>query len=209
MPGLVNGSRTGKKRKSIGDVPDTSRDEKILAQKSSQNTDRHGDILQLEKKILESRTNLNNITTLIKYCNKSGDPEERDLVAAVALCRVFCRLMARSNLDASPVSSENEATIVEWLKERYQDYKLTLLKILVQKDTTRQFTALTLIMRLTKEETTHLNAMDDTVWRRGVFAEFLRALVEVDDGEQIRAEFVETYVEKFDDVRYYTLARLA
>ena len=64
-------------------------------------------------------------------------------------------------------------------------------------------------MRLIKEEATHLNKSEKAIWRHGLFEKLLRTLVEDGVAEDTRVEFVEKYVEEYDEVRYYTFARLA
>ena len=81
-------------------------------------------IQQLEEQISESRKYYNNIVTLLSMLN-GGDTE---LTAAVSLCRVFCRLIARGNLSDAG-HAQNEKIIVAWLRERCQDYQKALLAI--------------------------------------------------------------------------------
>ena len=134
--------------------------------------------------------------------------EDEDVVAAVALFRVFCRLMAGGKLNKLTESPANEATIVQWLRERLHDFETGLLRMLGNENIGKQSTALTVIMRLVKEKVPHLNQSEDAVWQKGLFGQLVQTLIEKDVAEETRAEFVEKYVQKFDDVRYYTFACL-
>jgi U3 small nucleolar RNA-associated protein 19 len=207
MPGIVNGLKPGKKRKRKDEEPGLSK--KRRRAPKAQEADLQEDILGLEQKILESRTNYNSIHTLLDYIRVEASAGDKDVLAAVALCRVFCRLMAAGNLNKPQDKASNEATIVQWLKGKLQEYEDELLKLLENEDTGRQSTALTLLMRLFKEEATHLGKSDDAIWRDGLFERLLRTMVNDGVAEDTRASFVEKYVEEYDDVRYYTFARLA
>ena len=212
MSRTVNGSepiRT-RKRKREGEVSKLPSSKKRATEQDPGDEDEfQSDILLLEASILESRKHYNNISKLLKYAQDLGAESQKDTIAAVALCRIFCRLMAAGSLVKTQRSNENEVTVAQWLSERYRAYKDVLLQVLRQGDIPRQSTALTLLMRLVKEEKAHLNLSYETVWRRGIFASLVDVLVEDAVAEDTRMEFVEKYVEEFDDIRYYTCERLA
>ena len=209
MPELTNGLDTAKKRKRK-DVPsESSKRKRVASKESSEKYDLQDDILSLEEKILESRNNYNSIHTLLDYLQSSDHGSEKGVLAAVALCRVFCRLMAGGSLNRHREKAGNENTIAQWLGERLQDYENRLLNMLKELDIGRQSTALTLLMRLVKEKAAHLNNIKESVWRDGIFGKLVYTLVEDQVVEEIRADVVEKYVEKYDDVRYYTFALLA
>ena len=208
MPGLTNGLATAKKRKRKDAPSESSKRKRIASKDSSEESHPQDDILRLEEKILESRNNYNSIHTLLDYLRSSDHGREQDMLAAVALCRVFCRLMAGGSLNRHREKASNENTIAQWLGERLQDYENGLLKMLKEPDAGRQSTALTLLMRLLKEETAHLNNLKESIWRDGIFGKLVHRLVEDEVYEETRALFVEKYVEKYDDVRYYTFALL-
>ena len=209
MPDLTTVREPAKKRQRK-DPPSVSLKRKRVASKeSSEESDPQDDVLSLEEKILESRNNYNSIHTLLDYLRSPDHGSEKNVLAAVALCRVFCRLMAGGSLNKRKEKAGNENTIAQWLGERLQDYENGLLKMLKQPDVERQNTALTLLMRLVKEEAAHLNNPRESVWRDGIFGKLVHRLLEDGVVEGTRADFVESYVEKYDDVRYYTFALLA
>ncbi|KAL2037683.1 hypothetical protein N7G274_009628 [Stereocaulon virgatum] len=207
MPEIVNGLKPGKKRKRKDEEPEIRK----KSRRAPKAQERHlqEDILGLEQKILESRTNYNSIHNLLDYVRVEISADEKDVLAAVALCRVFCRLMAAGNLNKPQDKASNEVTIVQWLKGKLQEYEDELLRLLENEDTGRQSTALTLLMRLVKEEATHLDKSDEAVWRDGLFQRLLRTMVKDGVAEDTRKDLIEKYVEEYDDIRYYTFARLA
>ena len=171
--------------------------------------DVHSDILLLENGILESRKNYNSIITLLEYMRAEPASDERDVVAAVALYRVFCRLMVLGNLTKNGDASGAETTIVQWLKERLRDFEEALLRIIQSADPTKQTTALTLLMRLVKEKAVHLVLSEDVTWRNGLFRNTVQGLITTTDSIPAVDEFVEKYVKEFVDIRYYTFTCLA
>ena len=204
----------GKKRKWKGEISHVSKKSRMVVLDSPQEVDFHDQALQLEEEILKSPTNYNSIHTLQEYLQgndgaENDGAENDDTIAAVALCRVFCRLMARGNLSKLRESFGNEATIVQWLRERLQDYEHGLLRMVGNGNVAKQRTALTVVMRLVKKKASDLNQSEDAVWQGGLFGQLVQTLVEKKIAEEVRAEFVEEYVERYDDVRYYTFACLA
>ncbi|KAL9127802.1 MAG: hypothetical protein Q9217_003386 [Psora testacea] len=170
--------------------------------------DRESEILLLEGKIFESRQNYNDINILLVYAQEAGVDNEADVFAAVALCRVFSRLMAAGNLTKSKDLSENESTIVRWLLEKYKGFRAILIQHLRGNDTSRQNVALTLLMRLLKEEDKYLNLSGHELWCSSIFAEVIEALVTSSTAKMVGNTFVGQYAEKYDDVRYYLFANI-
>ncbi|SLM40717.1 Nucleolar complex protein 4 [Lasallia pustulata] len=210
MPGLINGTDGARKRKRSEETPSKPRNKRrTVVDSPSQKDDIETHLLELETQISESRRYYNNIVTLLVYLRDDSSEDRTDLAAAVALCRVFCRLLAAGSLTKSRDAPENEVTIVEWLKSRFQEYTEALLDTVVKEDSFKQSTSLTLLMRLVKESAVYLKPGEDSTWRHGLFTEVLRRLLEAESGDMIRAEFVEKYVEEYDDVRFYTFAALA
>ena len=210
MLGLVNGNGVTNKRKSApeGTVNGTLKRRAIEQHKTSDD-DRQAQILLLETQILESRRHYNNIATLIATLNETDHRRDRDVAAAVALCRVFSRLAVAGNLSKTKNAAENEAIIVDWLKERYKEYTEALSGMLRHGNTGRQNTALTLLLRLIKVDAAYVNPGEERIWRTGLFSKLIQALVEADGSQEIREEFLEKYVEKYADIRYYTFVNIA
>lgn len=210
MLGLLDGNDSTKKRKS---VPDSSGDKptkrRAIEHDKATDDDPQAQILLLESQILESRRHYNNIATLLAFLHRPDYRHDQDIAAAVALCRVFSRLLVAGNLTKTRNAPENEAIIVDWLKERYREYTDALLGLLKQGNLARQNTTLTLLLRLLKTDAACVNPGEEKTWRTGLFSRLIRTFIDAEVGQEVRAEFVENYVEKYDDIRYYTFANIA
>lgn len=204
----TNVLKPGEKKKRKDKIYQASKKSRTAELDSSQEADFQERALQLEEKILRSRTNYNSISKLLHYLQNHDGVEDEDVVAAVALCRVFCRLMAGGNLSKPRERSGNERTIVQWLRERMQDYEQGLLRMLINQNIGKQSTALTVAMRLVKEKALRLNQSEDAAWQNDLFGQLVQTLIGNQVATETRADFVEKYVEKYDDVRYYTFACL-
>lgn len=197
MPSFPSAPKNGRKRKR--EEPQNQVD-----------VDRNPSILELESQIRASRRHYNKLVTLMDLCwsQESHVDDEESTLAVVAVCRTFCRLMTSGNLSKNHSTSQNEAVVVQWLNDRYSDYKEILLDALSRNDTSNQSTALTLLMRLFKEEATFLRNPNETLWRTGTFAKVLKALIDAGPSTPIQDEFMQKYFQQYDDVRFYTFAQL-
>ncbi|KAF2459924.1 nucleolar complex protein 4 [Lineolata rhizophorae] len=164
---------------------------------------------QLERDILSSRRNFNSIGTLLQYAEEEASQERVDFVAIIPLCRVFCRLMSQGNLAQSKTSSEKELIVTKWLQTMYDNFTRSLLGLLGNPEEETQNTALTLLMRLLKEEVGATKGLSDRAWKAGVFSELVFRLVTSKRSQAARDYFVERYVNVHDDVRFYTFQSLA
>ena len=182
---------------------------RTMAAVSPKEVDFQDQALQLEEMILESRTNYNSIHTLLEHLQHNDVAEKERTIAAVALCRVFCRLMARGSLSKLREGPGNEVTITQWLRQRLQEYEQGLLRMLRTENIGTQSIALTVLVRLVREKASHLNQSKDDVWLNGLFGQLVQTLIEEEVTEETRFEFVEKYVEEYEDVRFYTFACLA
>lgn len=167
------------------------------------------EVLELENQILESRRHYNNIVKLLEYLKKpDAEDDDRSFIAAVALCRVFCRLLAGGKMSSKQGISNDETLIIDWLRERLKEYKnLLISKLASQKPEWSQL-ALSLPLQMMKEESVYLKVPNDTVWRNGTFALLLRKLADGTTPEATRGLFVKNYLVVFDDIRYYTFTGL-
>jgi U3 small nucleolar RNA-associated protein 19 len=124
------GAQGSKKRKkdANGTIDTTSLPSKRLAVEQ----DATATIQKLEDQIVESRKFYNNIATLLSMLNARTSKNEPNLTVAVALCRIFCRLIAGGDLKEQSRATEQEKIIVAWLKERCQEYQRALLDVIRQ-----------------------------------------------------------------------------
>lgn len=116
----------------------TSSKRRAVASEKSDNE--QAKIEELEAQISESRKYYNNIATLISMLGHGQDQSRKqpNLAVAVALCRVFCRLIAGGNLQMPSKASDQEQIIVGWLKERLQEYQNALLDMIRNTDSSSQ-----------------------------------------------------------------------
>lgn len=210
MPGLVHGDGSGRKRKRESEkISNGNPKRRAIDHDAADDDDPQEQILLLENQILDSRRHYNNIATLIAILKEPNPRQERDLVAAVALCRIFSRLAAAGNLSKTKNAQENEGIIVDWLKERHKEYTEALSGLLEHGSSARQSTALTLLLRMLKDEAAHMNPGEEKIWRTGTFNKLIGTLIGAKAGQEVRAEFVKKYVEEYDDIRYYTFTNIA
>ncbi|KPM40962.1 hypothetical protein AK830_g5600 [Neonectria ditissima] len=197
MP-AASGERSKRKRPSANEKPTKRR-------RSSSGSDEsegfNAKILLMEKGILESRKNYNDITVLLSTMDefRNGNPE--GMLAAVALCRIFVRLLAQGALISKKSLSEKDLVVVGWLKEQFGEYKAKLLTILSDEDLAP--TALTLCMRTLKAEGEFLYDKDEYTFPRAFIRDIVSAVF-LADNEDVVTAYVEEYAEQYDDIRYYT-----
>lgn len=180
-------------------------------------------ILLLEGQIGESKKHYNNIVELIEIAKTKGGEEDDDeqapaLTAAVALCRVFMRLLAAGGLNLNRSMSEKEVVVVRWLKDRLAEYEAVLLGFLGGRSGDAASTALTLAMRLLQAEgqsrrkktASGPNDEETYLFPQPLLTSIVRGLVlasetlDTEAAEGLVDEFVETYVSEFCDVQFYT-----
>lgn len=64
-------------------------------------------------------------------------------------------------------------------------------------------------MRLVNVRATHIPEAEIQVWTTGLFQSIFEAVVEAENGDLLRTEFVEKFVKEFDDVRFYTFQKIS
>ncbi|RAR12970.1 nucleolar complex protein 4 [Stemphylium lycopersici] len=160
------------------------------------------EIVQLEAQILESRKHYNNIATLLQRAKQADAQDEGPILAAVALCRVFSRLLVTGDMAKSKGMSEAEGVVVSWLKERYRELCNVLLDdFLGSEHPPKQSVALTLVMRLVKEEA---KSQKDYKIKNGPLPRLVNLLLRLPLDDLNRDEFAEKYLKQYDDIRYQT-----
>lgn len=204
MPGKTSASHAGVKRKRDPSKPERRESKSKSRRKSpsEDGDDPQAEILQLEAQILESRKHYNNIATLLKLARQSEADNEAPILAMVALCRVFSRLLATGDMVKSKGMGEAEAVIAAWLKERYKEFLDVLFKDFLESGhLSKQSVALTLLMRLVQEESKHDKNYNV---KNGPLLKLVQTLLFLPADDPNRDEFAEKYFKQFDDIRYYT-----
>ncbi|KAK3051503.1 hypothetical protein LTS18_012422, partial [Coniosporium uncinatum] len=193
MPFIEPESTAGKKRKRV-DATERSKKEKRTESSN---------ITLRESQILESRQHYNNIVDILRIAKDTKRAADRS-EALLALCRVFCRLIAGGDMTSSKGTPKSELTIIEWLKKQFKDYSDVLLDTVASK-TRDDVDAIALLMQLIKAETTSSVNSVDRPWTSGTFATLVGTLLRLTRLKDERAAFVHSYVNDYDDVRYYFL----
>ncbi|OJD26684.1 hypothetical protein ACJ73_01933 [Blastomyces percursus] len=207
MPGLLDGVHNSKKRKK--DALERKQQSSKRRAVADDNEDKSR-IQQLEDQIAESRKYYNNIVVLMSLFITEDAAKSPNLTVALSLCRVFCRLWAGGQFNKPKGASEQDLILVTWLKERYQEYQQGLINVLKKAEPTAQIAALSLCMRLIKEQSVNGGAGAEVeVWKGGYFNDLVIALIEAQDGERVRSEFIENFLTKYHDIAFYTLLRLS
>lgn len=200
MPSSEAAARFKRKR----DVTTTAPNKKSRASPDAEMEDSGAEVLLLEQGILESRKNYNDITKLLGMVSDSEDGE-LSMLAAVALCRIFVRLLAQGSLTLKKKSSEKEATVVKWLRTQLGEYQSSLVAIMQEDEVTSNH--LKLCMTLLKAEGDHYNGVGDYQFPHGFLNNIITTLVTKENEEGIKA-YIEEYVEEHDDIRYFTFKGL-
>lgn len=64
-------------------------------------------------------------------------------------------------------------------------------------------------MRLNNVRAKNIPGSETQAWTTGFFANVFEALIEADDGDTLRDEFMKKYVLAHDDIRYYTFVQIS
>ncbi|EMC93413.1 hypothetical protein BAUCODRAFT_239929 [Baudoinia panamericana UAMH 10762] len=208
MPGLVAEPTGVRKRK----LDDTAARDVALKSRKAPKTAAAGEsteekVLRLEEQVLHGREHYNNIVELQRLQRNYETKPRAASLAAVSLCRVFCRLIAADELRKRGGASDADIQIVRWLKARLREYVQSSTEWIGVPDPAQESTALTLLMRIVKVEIAQDVKQAEQAWKTesSTFWRVLKALLEKTEAEGARQEFVERYVEEHDDVRFYTL----
>lgn len=198
MPSAPTGERPKRKRVVAGEAP-----KKRRRSTSEESEDPNARILMMEQGILESKKNYNDITILLSTVAefKTGNPES--MLAAVALCRIFVRLLAQGSLIQKKTLSEKDTVVVGWLKDQFSQYKTALLSLLREEEVAT--TVLTLCMRVLKAEGEFIYDKEEYAFPKPFLEGIVRVII-LSDNEEVRRAYIEEYAEEYDDIRYYTFS---
>lgn len=157
-----------------------------------------------EKRLQESSRHYNNLALLLTIAKKEVKLALSAVPAVLALCRAFCRLQAQGRLSKPQAKSDEGLKIVEWLRERYADYKKLLLRMVTSSNPLQQEMASTLAMQLIREDCASSASASNDVLRSGLFSQFLSTLLHIPQGQNLCDSLVDKYAQAYDDLRYYT-----
>lgn len=205
MAPATHGKTPKRKRSATKEAP--RKRARSESSQDEQEDDAQADILSLEAGILESRKNYNNITALIGIARavdeEDDDVQENALLATVALCRVFIRLLSAGALLRKKGMPEKDVVVVHWLRDRLAECREVILSLFSREE--HAMTALTLSMRLLKTEGQNPPSdKEEYNFPKASLKDIVLALSQPEVDQVVRKEFVEKFVDEFEDVRLYT-----
>lgn len=205
MPGLILSEQSDRKRKRLRPGSAAKLTKPRKAAKLDSGDDLKSSILQYEEDSLSAEKRHNAIRGLLAIVEGTHKPKVT-ILAAVTLCRVFCRLIASEQLIKTNDLSGKE---VQRLRALLQSYAQTLRSWIGDSDAAKENAAVTLLMRIVKEEVLQESIRGQQAWQASSnFANLVKALLTVSEADCARQIFVEKYVEEHDDVRYYTFSAI-
>jgi U3 small nucleolar RNA-associated protein 19 len=173
-------------------------------------------IRELEAGIKQSVDNVNNIVSLLKYCQADEDPIK--FYAMKALHRVFVKLADDGKFDYKKgvISKKKRKTelsateeVKSWIRQKFVDYIDVLLQFLHNSEPGIQIPALTIIMDFEKQI-----SEDKEDSQKQAFQNFLfpRVVANLIMNTNLNAKFLEEFKNKFltyDDIRFHLLHNAA
>jgi U3 small nucleolar RNA-associated protein 19 len=203
MPGTVEGAAdmSASKRKRLGDgEPRKKRRISVTLDVDA----KKGEFLEMEKAIVTSKKNYNDMCTLIDAMAMAKGTQQDDIrtaaLAAESLCRVFIHLLGSGAMAKKQGASEKDVTITAWLREQLGAYKKYLWSLFAHSETALQ--AMAFAMTVLKAEGLHLSAKDDYAFPRQSLDDIVNAVF-LSTKEELLDHFIGHFVEQYVDIRFY------
>lgn len=165
-------------------------------------------ILEVENQINETGNSSAGLKTLLEILSTPRRGLDHRLAAAVASCRILYRLSIAEKLVKRKGSSKEERAEIDELRDLLVSYCESLCELLRNESEHARSTALTLLMRIVKAEASQSEQRSTESWKTGAFFGLVKTLTTHTDVKGPRQEFLETFVEEHDDVRYYTFVAI-
>ncbi|KAL1925689.1 uncharacterized protein VTP21DRAFT_572 [Calcarisporiella thermophila] len=179
--------------------------EKALSKEVIKTTIAH--IRELERSVHQSKANLNNIVELLDLTE--NNPPQIIHAAFHALFRIFSRYITKGDLQKPKQknSEDSTTTVTIWLRDNYLRYLTRLFALLQSEEPGLQVPALNVLMEILKLESQLLTSQSGSHhFANNHFYRVLNALLGTHNFSQpLQTEFVEKYINVFDDIRYYFL----
>ncbi|KAI9316357.1 CBF/Mak21 family-domain-containing protein [Dichotomocladium elegans] len=161
---------------------------------------------------LSDKTKLNNLVELIDLA-KSRSNAQTIHAAMHSLHRLFTRWQMNGDLDRSAQAGTSEAAqkVTSWLCDQYDDYLQWLRLLLSHEEPGLQLPSLKIQMALIKTQTEYVKEQynkyrfPDAIFKPLVYA----VITNPNLSELLRKEFLEKYVNAYDDIRYHFYQRSA
>ncbi|KAF7722629.1 hypothetical protein EC973_002901 [Apophysomyces ossiformis] len=155
---------------------------------------------------LSDKANLNNIVELLEIANNDGSPAEIVHSTIHALHRVFSRFLTNGDLKRSKSQDTSpKAKVTVWLREQYSDYLKLLRSLLSHEEPGLQVPALNILMALLKSHSEFiLIHTRQCKFANDFYGPVVEAVIQSSNlSTPLLNEFVEKYVNVYDDLRHY------
>ncbi|CAG8476017.1 22864_t:CDS:10 [Rhizophagus irregularis] len=162
----------------------------------------------LEQRISVSKSNYNNIVTLLEY---TKDKSPKVIHSALyALYRTFSPLLSKGELQKPKnenLERDKKGLIKIWLRDNYVQYVNTLCNFLRHEEPGLQIPSLNILLNLLKIESTYLtSASGSHQFSNNHYYHVVEGLIDNENfSEPLKTEFVEKYWNTYDDLRFYFL----
>ncbi|RUS32337.1 CBF/Mak21 family-domain-containing protein [Jimgerdemannia flammicorona] len=125
-----------------------------------------------------------------------------------ALHRVFTPFLAKGELQRpkkQPTADDKKVTVTFWLRDNYVRYVNQLCKLLQHNEPGLQLPALNVLLDLLRVESSHLTLVSKSHhFANDHYARVVEAvLANPNFSQPLQAEFVDKYINVYDDLRYY------
>ena len=185
-----------------------SLDNSLSAQISEKDLATRTKIQILEQNILISRRHYNKIPVLLGFARDQQAKCHEDILAAVALGRIFTHFLASGYMSVPVGAPKSDIIVRKWLMQKYEDYKIELLRLTSSPYPDKSLTALTIILQLIREDASQKKITDEAPWRKGLFPQLLQLCISATNIGVVRAKFVDEYLNIYDDVRFFSFSVL-
>ncbi|GJJ69199.1 U3 small nucleolar RNA-associated protein 19 [Entomortierella parvispora] len=168
-------------------------------------------IRQLERQVAESKTHLNNIVTLIQFC----EHESPKVVHAAmhALFRVFSPMLSKGELQKpkKAAADDKKATVTLWLRDNYVKFLNKTCDALNLPEAGLQIPALKIVLDLLKLESAAIGVHSGGHhFANDLYFRVVDALLNCSHMSQpLLNEFTQKYFGYYDDLRFYFLKNAA
>lgn len=162
--------------------------------KSTKSAVEKPNVAELAEGILESTKNYNNIVTLLGYVDDANVSDD----AIASLVKVFGMLIKRGALKTSKSQTDAQKAVVTWLRNQYNRFTDMLLSIVQDEEEEEHYlVALSAFMKLVKAEAKYHGEPP----ANKLFGKIINALARA--SSTVADNFVDEYIEQFDDLRYH------
>lgn len=157
---------------------------------------------------LSDKKSLNNLVELLDIAKSTTKYPAQVIHAAIhAIHRVFTRLQLNGDLVQPRKAEEQTAKgkVTLWILEQYEEYIRLLLSLLEHDEPGLQIPALNILMALLKSDAEYqVSKGKKYIFNYAYYERIVCAFVEHSALSQpLQDEFVEKYVNAYDDLRYY------